>query len=104
MTSWLARQSAGQCGPCVNGLGAIAGALVRVHRGDGTAETFGRLERWTREVEGRGACRMPDGAIRFLRSGLRVFAADVEAHRAGRPCAGAALAPILPVPSVAVPS
>jgi hypothetical protein len=45
-----------------------------------------RLERRLREVNGRGACRHPDGAVGFVRSALRVFAADVHAHSHGTPC------------------
>lgn len=70
---YLADESAGQCGPCVNGLDAIAGALEYGR--------FERLERWTAMVAGRGACRHPDGAARFVESALRVFG-DHFAHHA----------------------
>ena len=45
-----------------------------------------RLERRLREVDGRGACRHPDGAVNLVRSALGVFAADVAAHVHGAPC------------------
>jgi NADH:ubiquinone oxidoreductase subunit F (NADH-binding) len=82
--SYLADQSAGQCGPCVYGLRAIAdsvGALA-----DGVADEFerDRLLRWCSEVRGRGACHHPDGAVRFVESALRVFGPDIEWHRRGR--------------------
>ena len=71
---YLASESAGQCGPCVHGLAAIADAVAanRVQRS--------KIERWTSMVEGRGACRHPDGAARFVRSALTVFADEVERH------------------------
>ncbi len=37
VTRWLAAQSAGQCGPCVHGLDAIAGAIEEVAHGAATA-------------------------------------------------------------------
>jgi hypothetical protein len=46
-----------------------------------------RLDRRLRQVEGRGACRHPDGAVNLVRSALHVFAADVAAHAGGAPCA-----------------
>jgi NADH:ubiquinone oxidoreductase subunit F (NADH-binding) len=91
---YLASQSAGQCGPCVHGLAAIAGALeglARRHRGDAA-----HLPRWLAEVEGRGACAHPDGAARFVSSARRVFAREIELHARGR-CSGAGR-PVLPVP------
>ena len=75
---YLAAESAGQCGPCVNGLAAIAGTLERLAARDHGAGDRERLERWLGQVRGRGACRHPDGAAGFVASALRVFAEDVR--------------------------
>jgi len=83
---YLADQSAGQCGPCVYGLPAIADDLALLARGQGNEGLMRRLERRLREVRGRGACRHPDGAVSLVRSALTVFATDVVAHRRGEPC------------------
>jgi NADH:ubiquinone oxidoreductase subunit F (NADH-binding) len=82
---YLADESAGQCGPCVNGLAAIAGALERIARGD--ARHLDRLDRWLGQVAGRGACAHPDGAVRFVASARRVFAAEFDRHAGGH-CTG----------------
>jgi NADH:ubiquinone oxidoreductase subunit F (NADH-binding) len=84
--AWLASQSAGQCGPCVHGLAAIAEEMQLLATGRGDGASLARLERWARQVEGRGACSFPDGAVRFLRSALHAFAADAAAHAARHPC------------------
>ncbi|HZD71828.1 MAG TPA: NADH-ubiquinone oxidoreductase-F iron-sulfur binding region domain-containing protein [Actinomycetes bacterium] len=86
--AWLAGESAGQCGPCVLGLPAIATAAAQLR--DGRAGALGLLRRWAGQVEGRGGCRLPDGAVRLLRSALAVFADDIQRHVAGRGCAAAA--------------
>jgi NADH:ubiquinone oxidoreductase subunit F (NADH-binding) len=83
---YLAAQSAGQCGPCVNGLPAIADDLAWLTRGQANEDLMRRLERRLREVNGRGACRHPDGAVSLVRSALTVFASDVVSHRRGDPC------------------
>jgi NADH:ubiquinone oxidoreductase subunit F (NADH-binding) len=83
---YLAGESAGQCGPCGNGLPAIADDLARLTRGRGVGDTLLRLHRRLREVDGRGACRHPDGAVSLVRSALTVFAPDVAAHSRGEPC------------------
>ena len=95
---WLAGQTAGQCGPCVHGLAAIANAAEQVISGRGGGANVGRLQQWAGDVQGRGACGLPDGAVRFLRSALEVFDADVRAHLLGRRCAGSRRERILPVP------
>ena len=83
---YLAGQSAGQCGPCVYGLPAIADDLTRLARGQVDPGSWRDCDDGCGEVDGRGACRHPDGAVQLVRSALQVFAADVSAHADGRPC------------------
>lgn len=82
---YLAAQTAGQCGPCVNGLPAIAGAVTELAAGGRDAagslqQTLDQLHRWCGLVAGRGACSHPDGAVSMVRSALQVFDDDVRAH------------------------
>jgi NADH:ubiquinone oxidoreductase subunit F (NADH-binding) len=83
---WLAGQTAGQCGPCVFGLPAIAGDLEEIAAGRADAAVHHRLHRRLRIIPGRGACRHPDGAVRFAASALRVFGTHLEAHRTPYGC------------------
>lgn len=104
VASYLAAHSAKQCGPCLNGLPAIAGAMSALAAGTlpiespGDERTWRALDRWLDVVPGRGACRHPDGAVRLVASALETFADDVAMHRAGKPCAGITAAPFLPIP------
>jgi NADH:ubiquinone oxidoreductase subunit F (NADH-binding) len=82
--SYLASQSAGQCGPCVFGLRAIADTFAALADGLAHDRECDRLLRWTSEVRGRGACHHPDGAARFVESALSVFGAQIDDHRRGR--------------------
>ena len=101
VASYLADQSAGQCGPCLNGLPALAQALeALVTRGDRRAPDY--IKNLSPYVAGRGACRHPDGATRLIASALSVFAADVRTHLYRGPCAGARRAPTLPLPASTV--
>lgn len=86
IAGYLARASAGQCGPCLFGLPALADSLDRLVRGRARRRELDRLRGDLDAVDGRGACHHPDGAVRFVRSALSVFAEDVEAHAAGKPC------------------
>ena len=88
VTRWLAGQTAGQCGPCVFGLDAIARAMEALVAGDRSGQAEQALARWLGMVAGRGACRHPDGAARFVASSLRVFAGDIARHRHQGPCGG----------------
>ncbi|MDA8298329.1 MAG: hypothetical protein M0004_17425 [Actinomycetota bacterium] len=98
LAAYLARQGAGQCGPCVFGLPALAEDLGRLARGDADAGTLERLERRLATIAGRGGCGHPDGAVRMVKSALSVFCEDVARHRAGQPCPWAS-APSLLAPA-----
>jgi NADH:ubiquinone oxidoreductase subunit F (NADH-binding) len=102
---YLAGQSAGQCGPCVFGLRAIADSFAALADGVAHERERDRLLRWTSEVRGRGACHHPDGAARFVESALSVFGGEIAAHRGLRcdaPAAGFPLARTRPAPRRAV--
>jgi NADH:ubiquinone oxidoreductase subunit F (NADH-binding) len=83
---YLAEEGAGQCGPCAFGLPAMADDLTRLARGQNDHGLLARLDRRLRQVNGRGACRHPDGAVALVRSALTVFGTDVAAHSRGLPC------------------
>jgi NADH:ubiquinone oxidoreductase subunit F (NADH-binding) len=86
---YLASQSAQQCGPCRFGLPAVADDFTQLAAGRPQGDLMQRLARRLGVITGRGACRHPDGAVRMAASALAAFAADVDAHAAGRPCPGA---------------
>ena len=78
---YLAAESSAQCGPCFFGLRALADACTRVADHGSNPEVLNHLQRWSAEVQGRGACKHPDGAVMFLSSAMHVFADDFAAHR-----------------------
>jgi NADH:ubiquinone oxidoreductase subunit F (NADH-binding) len=94
---YLALESAGQCGPCLNGLPRIASAFVDLASGRSGPRTRADLERWAGLVTGRGACHHPDGTARFVRSALVTFAAEADRHARGR-CSATSATPFLPIP------
>lgn len=81
--SYLAGESAQQCGPCMFGLPAMAGVLNRIASGEPNPQLPGELDRLSQLVSGRGACHHPDGTVQLVRSALDVFADDVRAHLTG---------------------
>ena len=93
---YLADSSAGQCGPCVYGLEAIARSFERLAAQRGRDERS-QLGRWIQLVRGRGACRHPDGAAGFATSALEVFAREAVLHLRGR-CE--AKRRVLPIPAI----
>ena len=88
--AWLAHQSARQCGPCAFGLPALA-ADVRA-LADGHPAAPGAAFGHARAVTGRGSCAHPDGAARFVTSGVHLLQAEAARHRdtggCGRPVRG----------------
>jgi NADH:ubiquinone oxidoreductase subunit F (NADH-binding) len=98
LARYLADETAGQCGPCRNGLPAIADSVSRLATGGLGARGVTRLRSTADEVDGGGVCRHPDGVVRLVRSMLHVFEEDVARHAAGRPCPGSRRPSVLPVP------
>jgi NADH:ubiquinone oxidoreductase subunit F (NADH-binding) len=93
---YLALESAGQCGPCFNGLPRIAAALARLAEPRPAPDAQASARRWAGLVAGRGACHHPDGFVRFVASALTVFADESARHARGR-CRATDGAPFLPV-------
>jgi NADH:ubiquinone oxidoreductase subunit F (NADH-binding) len=99
ITRYLAAESAGQCGPCVHGLAAISEDMLQIARRNDVSGARRVIERRLGQLEGRGACRHPDGTVRFVASALRVFAREVELHAVHGRCSGQAKQPVLPLPA-----
>ena len=100
VTGYLAAESAGQCGPCLNGLPRIAAALAELAGRGHRRQTLTDLKRWSGPqnlVEGRGACNHPDGTVRFVRSALTVFEPEIQRHARGH-CSATDRRPFLPLP------
>ena len=94
---YLAAEGAGQCGPCVFGLPALADALADLAY-QGRAGAARQVELLTDLVDGRGACKHPDGVAHLARSALGTFYLDVARHEQRGPCYGIHRQPMLPLP------
>jgi NADH:ubiquinone oxidoreductase subunit F (NADH-binding) len=79
IVEYLAGQSARRCGPCKNGLPALAEA-VGLLADRGVATALRRIGQLAAVVEGRGACAHPDGTVKLVRSMLKAFPDEVLAH------------------------
>jgi NADH:ubiquinone oxidoreductase subunit F (NADH-binding) len=98
VTRYLAAESAGQCGPCLNGLPRIAAAMDELAGRKPRRKQREDTERWLTLVTGRGACHHPDGTARFVRGALNVFAGELRLHAKGQ-CSATSREPFLPLPS-----
>jgi NADH:ubiquinone oxidoreductase subunit F (NADH-binding) len=87
--SYLAGETAEQCGPCVNGLAALAETMQRIAASNPEFTDIDRVWRWTGMVRGRGVCHHPDGAVGQLSSALNVFKDHLRSHLSGQSCYGA---------------
>ncbi len=98
---WMAAQSAGQCGPCVHGLDALASSFEQVARGSAAGDPDARIEQLARLVTRRGACAHPDGSARFAASAAVCFAEEFADHARHGVCEACMRRPELPLPSPA---
>jgi NADH:ubiquinone oxidoreductase subunit F (NADH-binding) len=95
---YLAEESAGQCGPCLHGLPALADALADLAFTGGRDRGVGNVAELLPLIERRGACRHPDGAAQLVRSLLAAFPGDAHWHQARGSCGGVQRPPLLPLP------
>ena len=96
--TYLAAESAGQCGPCIHGLAALAEAMQRITASSPEGEDIGLVRRWIEMVKGRGACHHPDGAVGQLQSVLNAFDTHLVTHLRGIRCAGVGVEGFPPPP------
>jgi NADH:ubiquinone oxidoreductase subunit F (NADH-binding) len=83
IVEYLAAHSARRCGPCRNGLPALADTLDRFAQA-GDPGVVNRVKELAAMVTGRGACAHPDGTARLVRSMFTAFPDEVDAHEWGR--------------------
>jgi len=98
IAGYLAGQSAGQCGPCVNGLPALADMMARLAFGRPDGRALGWAQQLMTLVTRRGACHLPDGTAAFAGSALRIFEDELRRHAAAGPCDRVRRRPVLPAP------
>jgi NADH:ubiquinone oxidoreductase subunit F (NADH-binding) len=84
VVDYLARQSARQCGPCVNGLPTLAVTMEQLAGRWWSPTLAARVEQLAGLLVGRGACHHPEGTVRLVRSVLAVFPDELAAHAHGR--------------------
>jgi len=80
LARYLAREGAGQCGPCVYGLPDVADIVTRLSTCQAGRRDVRQLRLYCDEITGRGACGHPDGVTRMVTTALTCFAGEVESH------------------------
>jgi len=101
VVTYLEGEGAGQCGPCVNGLAVLANAMGQLaYKPNALRGGVAAIPTLCGLVEGRGACRHPDGVARFVRTALRVYGDHAALHLQRGPCHTSAQ-PFLPIPRTA---
>lgn len=85
IAAFFARHNAQQCGACQHGTAAVGGALAALRDGRAEAGVVAALEEWAALLPGRGACALPDGAARLVRTLVAHFGELLHLH-VSEPC------------------
>ena len=97
---WMADQSAHQCGPCANGLPALAGELEQLTHGVPAPAAPQRIEALAALVRRRGACGHPDGVSRMALSAIATFPDEFHDHAARGRCEACSAPSRLPLGAI----
>jgi NADH:ubiquinone oxidoreductase subunit F (NADH-binding) len=98
VTTYLAAETANQCGPCVHGSAAIARTLAGIASGRSAPGALKDIARWSTAIAGRGACHLPDGLAQFVSTALAVFAPAFQDHARNGACEACRAQPVLHIP------
>jgi NADH:ubiquinone oxidoreductase subunit F (NADH-binding) len=83
IATYLAQQSANQCGPCRFGLPRLAQTLDQLAHRTVDARRVTEVARLVGLVTNRGACHHPNGTARFVNSTLTTFTDEIHHHLTG---------------------
>lgn len=81
--TYFARINARQCGACVNGTKGMSTLAQALRKQTAQPSDVERLQKWSQDLRGRGACGTLDGATNVAASLLREFPEIVAAHLYG---------------------
>ena len=98
---WMAGQSAGQCGPCVDGLGAIAASVAELAGGHAQGNTTRASSAWPRSFTVAALADIPTGQPGSSTSALDAFGPEFADHARHGPCEGAPVPESCRCPSTA---
>jgi NADH-quinone oxidoreductase subunit F len=85
---FFARESCGQCPPCVLGLTHLSEIMEQIEAGRGSEKEVRQVEQVCQMVKGRGLCYLLTGAAIAVESIFRHFKSEFEAH-VGQRCPSA---------------
>jgi len=97
---WMADQSARQCGPCLNGLHALATEFEQLTYGAAAPSGPQRIAELSAMVRGRGVCAHPDGVTRLALSAIETFTDEFYDHATHGGCEACAAPARLPLPAL----
>lgn len=80
LATWLAHESARQCGPCLYGTADLASDMTALSHGQLKKSGYKRLLETLNLLPGRGGCSLPDGTAAMITSAITTFPQEVEAH------------------------
>ncbi|MBN2496056.1 MAG: 4Fe-4S binding protein [Deltaproteobacteria bacterium] len=83
---FLIQESCGKCVPCREGLVQMHAILERIIQGEGRPDDIGKLEHLADAVEAASLCALGKTAVNPVRSTLKFFRDEYEAHIKDKRC------------------